>query len=281
MPGGYQIQQGLCNPQDVGVTLGNGYSNGTSIPPSATANTKGSWTQLIASTSYDCNVALLRIYPNPEDTPPDTLMLDIGIGASGSEVAILPNLFSKSAQYAGGIIQMLLPLSIPAGTRIAARSQASAASSVSNFVVSLELFSGEYNSTEGITAFDDIIGLSGSPPNSVAVTPTPANTKTAWTQLQASTTRDYAGLLVLVDNQGVPDTTNYPGFATDIGIGASGSEVAIITNISGLFSDKTPCAAVYVPVNVPAGSRLSTRSSIGPAVLAGSKVGVAIYGAYL
>lgn len=281
MPGGYPINPSLCNYQDVGVSLGTGFANGTIIAPSATANTKGSWTQLIASTTYDCDAMLLRLSPNPEDTAPDVLMCDIGIGASGSEHAIIPNLFFKGPQFAGGMVQFVLPLCLPAGTRIAARSQASATSSTSNFSVSLSLFSGEYVAGEGIAGFDDIIGLSGSPPNSIAVTPTPANTKTSWSQLQSSTARDYSGLIVLVDNQAVPDTTNFPAFATDIGIGASGSETVIVSNISGLFSDKTPCTSVYVPISVPAGSRLSTRSSIGPAVLAGSKVGVAIYGAYL
>ena len=280
MPGGYQIKQGLCNPTDIGITLGSNFSNGAIISPSATANTMGSWTQLIAATAADCDAMLLRMACAGNDTGVDTIMCDLGIGAGGSEVAILPHQFFKVPAFSGGMVQAMLPLCLPAGTRIAARCQASATSSTSSIAVSLTLFSGEFSSGEGIAGFDDIGGLSGAPPNSLVVTPTPANTKTAWAAINASTARDYAGLLVLVDNQGVPDNTNFPSFATDIGIGAAASETVIISNIGGAFTEKGPVASLYVPVNVPAGSRLSTRSSIGPAVLAGSKIGVALYGAY-
>jgi hypothetical protein len=186
----------------------------------------------------------------------------------------------KAPQYLGAIRHLLLPLSFKVGTRISARMQNSNAGTSSYINVAAELFDTDMAAGEAIAGFEDIIGLSGSPPNTITTTPSTPATKTAWTQVKASTARDYCGLLVMLDSQGTQDTTNYPVAVIDIGLGGAGSEVVIVPNLCSAYSDNQPAVTLYVPVSVKAGSRLSQRSSLS-GILGGRAIGVALYGAYL
>jgi len=109
------------------------------VDPGGTVNTKGSWTQLIASAARD--YLGLMIAPgenstnntNPSGTP---IYIDIGIGGAGSELVIIPNrgfsnVGSNTEHYAP-----FLPIRIPAGTRVAARC-ASGSNTVGTRVIGL------------------------------------------------------------------------------------------------------------------------------------------------
>ncbi len=93
-------------------------STGTTITASSTANTKGSWIQLIASTSKK-TVAILCGFAAPNANS----LLDVGTGAAGSEVVLLANINVPSNNAASPLL--LIALRVPSGTRIAARSQIS------------------------------------------------------------------------------------------------------------------------------------------------------------
>ena len=53
MSGGFASLAALCNGQSVGASIAAYTSGGTSVPFSATANTKGAYTQLTAATATD------------------------------------------------------------------------------------------------------------------------------------------------------------------------------------------------------------------------------------
>ncbi len=98
------------------------------IPPSASANTWGAWTQIIAATARDY-MGLFASYNAPAR---GAFVLQIGVGAGGQEQAIIP---SHIAQFTnvqlsfGGQVIPFIPIEVPAGTRIAARCQTSGAAS--------------------------------------------------------------------------------------------------------------------------------------------------------
>lgn len=98
---------------------------GTQIDPGGSANTKGSYTQLIAATGQDYQGINIH-FSNGTNSAPSTTdwLIDIAIGAGGSEEILLPNLgcsASSSGQFP--LIYMPFPVQIPSGTRIAARCQ--------------------------------------------------------------------------------------------------------------------------------------------------------------
>lgn len=122
--------QGLGTVSAYGAVTAN--SGGTSIDPGAVANTKGAWTELTAATAADIHALALALggQHNAARTGAGWL-LDVGIGAAGAEVVLLPDLsFSSSNVFnnIGGLWPSLfgpIPCYIPAGTRIAARAQCS------------------------------------------------------------------------------------------------------------------------------------------------------------
>lgn len=104
-----------------------GTSRGVQIDPGGTANTKGAWTQLVATTSQSIDTIYVMVGQNADTTrtATATAALDIGIGASSSEFAMIPNLFMRWTTTLDGpqINIGPLPCYIPSGSRIAARAQ--------------------------------------------------------------------------------------------------------------------------------------------------------------
>lgn len=86
------------------------------------------------------------------------------------------------------------------------------------------------------------------------------DTKSAWTQLIASTARDAWGILVGF-NRGTT-SANIRSLLCDIGIGGAGSEIALISNLIGNSpgsSNGGQHNARFFPIFIPAGTRLSAR----------------------
>jgi hypothetical protein len=98
---------------------------GTTLTPSTTANTKGSYAQLSAATArdyYGLTIVFDTLNFNPSYTG-KLYMVDLAIGAGGSETVIMPDLIFWNV-WGTALPQIVpLPIQIPAGTRIAARAQ--------------------------------------------------------------------------------------------------------------------------------------------------------------
>lgn len=107
--------------------------------------------------------------------------------------------------------------------------------------------------TTNATDIGAVTGTSGGTIMNGAAT---AYTKSAWTQLTASTTTDVSWVLVEVETL----TSGGQYFAVDLGVGASGFEVAIVNNL--VFSAPGSFSNVYhLPLSIPAGTRVSARFS--------------------
>lgn len=128
--GDLTTSDGAAGADGIGFSLTT--SLGTLITASATANSKGSYAQLIASTTRD--YAGFYVHGESDNTQVTSValfMVDVAIGASGSEVVIVPNIQMIADPAVGEIATPLspfFPIPIPAGTRVAMRCQSSVAS---------------------------------------------------------------------------------------------------------------------------------------------------------
>ena len=103
-------------------------SRGVLVDPGASANVKSAWVEITSGTSIDHSSLLITIQGDTDTVKPaGNALIDIGIGTSGNEVVILPNLPSTFASSDDHLPVMFGPflLSIPSGTRIVARVQSS------------------------------------------------------------------------------------------------------------------------------------------------------------
>lgn len=112
---------------------------GTSLTP--VVGSKGSWAQAIASLTNDTYGLLICINGNNVSAGSRNSVVDIGIGASGSEVVLIPDLIAGNAvnyNVGGGGLWYFFPVALPAGTRIAVRGQGSVTTAFSVFVQALQ-----------------------------------------------------------------------------------------------------------------------------------------------
>lgn len=224
-------------------------STGVSVQSDGTANTMGAWTELVASSTVDCEWFELFLYADQPDTG---YMVDIGIGAAASEVRVLDRLSywgntATSCRYR-------FPLTIPSGTRISARCQDQVGGRFVRISGHLDDAPNFGTSPSNITIG---IGLS----QGFNIDPgTTLNTKGGWQQLTASSSADIDYIMMVFGGQN--DSTNSnANYLIDIGTGAVSSEVVLISNIgfttdgSEILTSKVAC---YFQ-SITAGTRISVR----------------------
>lgn len=236
-------------------------SRGTALTANASANTKAtSYTQLIASTAFDATGILVMF---DDCAAAADFLVDIAVGASSSEQVILSNLLvsagTGSIVYGG---HYFFPINIPAGSRISARCQCTTGGSAVR--CSALLFSGGLLAPETlgiVTSYGPNTADSGA----VSIDPGGTiNTKPAtYTEITSSTTYPIRFLTFSIGSQ-VNGTRSSQSWLMDIAIGASSSEVIILPNIL-LNCSTSPDIVVpqtinLIPVNIPAGTRLSARA---------------------
>jgi len=125
------------------VSMGITSNLGTTVNPGATANALGSWTQIVASAPHNFSALMVALgSAGRSNAALNSWLVDIGIGAAGSEQTIIKQLltmsFSNTIFYMTPTFFGPFPCSIPAGTRISARAQSSTSSATTrNIDVSL------------------------------------------------------------------------------------------------------------------------------------------------
>jgi hypothetical protein len=234
-------------------------SNGTQLTANAGSNTKGNYVQLIASTAFAAQRVMVTL-DSPGQVGRDFL-IDIAIGAAASEQVIIPNIFISSGANAifGGAV-FIFPVTIPAGSRIAARVQASTGSNTIR--ISVELFGGGFAQGEQL-AIVDAYGVNVADSGGTSVDPGGSgNTKGAYSQITASTTRLHRYLVLGIGTQlNVALTTAV--WLVDIAVGGAGSEQVIIPNLvvqANTITDHITPQSYFLPITIPSGTRLAIRS---------------------
>jgi len=232
---------------------------GIGLTPNATADTKGSYSELASSTAQDWGGFHITISRRPNSGNFEYLF-DVAVGAAASEVNIVSNLrfsgLGSSSADTGW--SMWCPIPIPAGTRISARCQCGSASG-SNIHINVTGYGPHpdipqagsatvYGSNASTTMGDCVLAASG-------------GSKGSWSQIVASTTNDMG--ILYVHFGGADDSafaTQWGAF--DIGIGANPNEVVLIPDITCQHNVGEQATTLHGPyfVNVPSGVRLSART---------------------
>lgn len=216
------------------------------------AHTKGGWSELIASTSANASLLEIRVTGISASGVNTATLLDIGFGASGSEVVKIENVAVGGA--AG--IWMQIPFQVPSGTRIAARIQS--------------VITGGKTASVLVRTYD--MGDYAAAPTSVDVIGT--NTATSagvqfgnlsqgvYQEIVASTSQAYRGMVVVGSISGTA-TANLTVSYT-VSRGASGSEIVlrdrVDSNASAAESMNTTAPSnTLFGASIPSGSRLSVK----------------------
>lgn len=233
MPGGWPAHPELSNPASLGVNYA--ASHGTTVTTSATANTKGAWTQLTASTTGGAGFIVVQAAALGSSAM-TSAAIDIGVGPAGAEAVIASNLLvmgPAGGVYMPTIAYFQLPIEIRATSRISARAQCNIASAVPIYV-SVQAFDQGFPGNPQIV---DTYGFNAATTFGTAIDAgSTINTKGSWVALSASTTYDLTGFMLAFDLQG--DITSGQGnvqYLIDVGVGAAASEQIIVADLS-LFS---------------------------------------------
>jgi hypothetical protein len=232
---------------------------GVTVTANATANTKGSWTQLIASSSGNTSSIVVSAAGVGATATNTATLLDIGIGASGSETVIIGDVAVGASGSTGqGVNNSFgIPFKIASGTRISARIQSVVAggktASISAFLMDL----GNYDTAPTSV---DVIGADTANSKGISF----SGASGSWNEAVASTSRNYRAVCCVLSahNSDMAGIT----IAWDVGIGASGSEVVFgngraAVGSNELLSNATPYNYLF-GTKIPAGSRLAVRHNI-------------------
>lgn len=238
-----------------GTTTSNNVTSGVrAVAAAASANTKGAWVELIASTAEDYDAILVHYAAATSNV---SYLVDVGIGGAGSEVVIAANIHTSIGNNSSE--WFVIPRAIPAGTRISMRCASSTLSSqVRGGIVGVK---GGWFTPQGggdVITYGANAADSGGTPVDAGAT---ANTYGAWAQLTASTGADVKALCVKTG--GINNTTPTTGQGLlQIGVGAAASEQPLFEipfNMGTTIDNYGPMPPFWFPVSVPAGSRLAAR----------------------
>lgn len=218
------------------------------------ANTKSTYTELVASTSRPATGLVVNICGPSNNSI--WFLVDIAIGAAGSEKVIAANLALPVARAA--LATYFLPLSIPAGSRISFRIQATLVATIDVQVVLIHGGLQQQVYQQLIAYGIDTTTSAGTLIDGGAA----ANTKGAYVQLVASTSRPHSGLFVMASQGYIAAFASDLNHLIDIAIGAAASEKVILADyaIRGYqYGTEITASALWLPIKVPAGSRIAAR----------------------
>ncbi len=217
------------------------------------ANVKGAWVQLVASCQNANGIWVTIAQPSLAGN----YLIDIGIGAVGSEIVIISDLYYCSQSNARMLgTTRFFPIFIPAGTRIAARCQSPNAAATLYVGVTL-LAQGFMPSAvmSRVTTY----GANETTSRGINVDGgATAHTKSAWVEISASMANPAKLLNITPGFGNAAHGASAVRYIFDIGIGAVGSEVVIIPDCftCGFTYYAIPDWLIF-PVSIPAATRTS------------------------
>jgi hypothetical protein len=229
------------------------------VTANTTANTKGSWSQLLASSSGNTSFIFISANNIGSTGVNTATLLDIGTGASGSETAIIGDVaVGASSSFGAGNSNVFgVPFKIASGTRVSARMQSVVAGGKTAFITAFLMDLGNYDTAPTSV---DVIGADTANSKGISF----SGASGSWTEAIASTSRAYRAVCCVLSshNSDIAGIT----ITWDVGIGASGSEVVFGNGRAAVGSNELLSNAI--PYNylfgrkIPAGSRLAVRHNI-------------------
>lgn len=237
---------------------------GTAVTTGASASTKGTPAQLIASTSFEAYWVrvMATTYGNTTATASEGSM-DILIGAATEDI-LIPDLLMG---YCGGDTATQcgpkvwdFPLYVPAGSRLSAQA---AGARVSTAVrVQIFLYGGHGYPPFRVGSKVTTYGI-GTVPNGVTITPGASGAEGTFTQITASTSQEHFAFVPSFQVS-TDTTTNNRVIAVDLGIGAATEEEIAdqwIYRTDVNEAMEGPWNAMPCFQDVPSGTRLAMRAS--------------------
>lgn len=221
-----------------------------------TAHTKGAWVQVHSSTPSASSLLYFGSAQIGVSSTDTSTLVDIGVGAAGSETVIVPNLAIGGWQQGANV---LIPVAIPSGSRVAVRLQGSRTSPTAPSGGNSVALTNSLDYALTPTSVD-VLGINTATSSATALT----GASGSWTEITASTAKDYQ-TVIIVPSTSSTVTSNITVVMT-LGIGASGSEVAI-SSLQNRYNASTQWLnnfnqPLWFSGPVPAGSRLSVRHDI-------------------
>ncbi len=256
-----------------GATAG-ASSLATTITAGGTANTKGSYVELIASTEFDANWILIT-FSHASATFPSHLT-DIAIGAATEQV-IIPDLFCVMRTN-GSYPSYLIPVFIPKGSRLTARCQSNSISATIR--IAITLISGSALSGGSgpsmVSAYGAVASSTGTLVDPGAV----ADTDSAWVEISASTDRDHHWLII-AGHFGDTVLAAVLAWRLSVGIGAATEQVLIPNlHLAAEIASDGPYSPVFcLPCFIPKGSRLTVRMRCSVTTAGDRAANIKLYGA--
>lgn len=229
---------------------------GTVVTASGSIHTKGSYAQLIASTTYDWHGFWLYTINTGSSAAATDLLLDIAIGAASSEQIILPNWMAGwSPGAAAGAKALFMPIFIPRGMRIAARCQALIASDTVNVLV----FGNAGLSGLPCPLFTncDVYGIDAATSSGVSHTPGNSGAESAGANVGSTTSRQYGAVMIGVASQS--STTTAIAYHWELTIGGTTMAEWLTQNTTAelVYGPFPPCP---ISVSVPAATQLQVQA---------------------
>lgn len=228
----------------------------------ATPHTKGSWVELIASTSQDTHMLGINLSFTFWSSNATNMLVDIGVGGSGSEVVLIANMCG--GWHGREVGMTIIPVYLPAGTRIAARCQALITEDIVE--VGVRLLNGPRSFTQDQWQGGNVVTYGADEANSRGTFVTGgANVEGSWTEITNYTTEPHSAIGLSVQGYTNTNLTNQ-NVLLDIGFGAGGSEQVLLKNImlrqtttEQMYVDDTELGMLTIGRTLLAGSRLAVR----------------------
>ena len=247
----------------------------SAVGASASPNVKGSWVELCTTTPWDADGIMVHLQINGTTV---SCLMDFAVGGSGSEITIMENVLIQ--QTARLSTYIFIPINIPAGTRISARCQATTGSQA--VAVQAHIYrgglwkdcgSGRIVTLGAVTADSGGTGLD---------TGAASGTFTSWVELSSSLPSSLKAVFLMVGNQQNSAPTDQAGnFVLELGVGAAASEQTVFGGIrfgSGAAGFYGPLPAVWFPVSIPSGTRLSARAKSSVTDATDRRFDLVVYG---
>jgi hypothetical protein len=257
-------------------TFGAGTSSGTTLTASGTANTKGTYVSL-GTTTFEWNHVSISLAASSASADH---LVDIAIDdGGGNKWIILPDLRHPSRISANASPVLLsLPLYVPKGSLIYARSSSSTASATMAITIS-----GLAIGRGGAPGYSRCVALY-TPGTSRGTSVDPgavAGTTSAWVQLTTGASVRVAEWFAVVGTGGNTSRTTST-WLVDFAIGASGSEQVVLADVlisAGVSTTaQGPFAIGPYPTDVPASTAWSVRAVCSQTSATGRILDFCLYG---
>jgi hypothetical protein len=230
---------------------------GTTITAGA-ANTKGSYAATPLSTSTPHDAQGVMIFNTTRSATAADYLVDIALGASGSERIVIPNLLWSEGSSSGRLRSYFFPLNIPAGSRLNARCQSSTASAT--IAIGAAIVQASFSEFTSFDRFVEFGAVTASTAGTVLTNPAAAGWG-AWTLLSASVPDDLRWFMLAAGDNKVTTRTTAQMHAWQAGVGAAAAESPFtLPKMCGTSSTSLGLSLqTGFPYNVSAGQRLSAR----------------------